>query len=93
MNDVGVCDLVQEGEVRNAAVLDLHILKTIKTLLVSICKHAQSVKESTRVMGHELAFEGIYGRGGLSDIGGGKGDSRSCEKGRDGGLHLVYVID
>ena len=44
MNDIARHDLAQEGELHNAAVLDLHILKAIGALLVIIRNHAQRIK-------------------------------------------------
>ena len=51
------------------------------------------IKEAKGSLGSELTLEDVHGHGGLSDLSKVEGGGRSIEKGNDGKLHLVYVLD
>ncbi|KAL7548381.1 hypothetical protein ACHAWF_014191, partial [Thalassiosira exigua] len=81
-------DLAEEGELGDAAVLDLHVTEAVEALLGHVAaEHAEGVEEAERGLGAELVLEGVEGRGGLGHGGGGEGGGRADEGSDDGGLH------
>ncbi|KAL7544053.1 hypothetical protein ACHAXR_013492, partial [Thalassiosira sp. AJA248-18] len=80
-------DVTQEGELGDAAVLDLDGTKAIETGLVGIVEESEGVEETEGGLGTELGLEGVQGRGGLGNRCGSEGGGRSDGGGEDDGLH------
>ena len=80
-------DLAQEGELADAAVLELDVTEAVEALLVGSVEHTKGIEESERGLGAELVLEGAEAGGGLGDRGGGESGGGADEGGNDGGLH------
>uniref|UniRef100_A0A7S4JCC4 Uncharacterized protein n=1 Tax=Odontella aurita TaxID=265563 RepID=A0A7S4JCC4_9STRA len=81
-------DLAEEGELRNAAVLDLNVPEALELLLRSIVEEAKGIVEAEGLLGADLALEGVEGGGGLADLGRGEGGGGAGKEGSNGELHF-----
>jgi hypothetical protein len=76
-------DLAQEGQHRNAAVLDLDVPEAVEALLIRVAELPERVEEPERRLDTELGLEAhAQGRG---DLGGLLGRSEGGGGGQDGG--------
>jgi len=82
--------VTEESKLGNAAMLDLHISKTVESGLVTAGKHSERIKEAKRRLNPELFLEGhVEGRGGdLAGLGRSEGNGRGNKGSKDGNLHL-----
>mmetsp|Transcript_20836 Transcript_20836/g.32765 ORF Transcript_20836/g.32765 Transcript_20836/m.32765 type:complete len:219 (-) Transcript_20836:33-689(-) len=81
-------NLAQEGELTDAAVLNLDVTEAVESLLGDISgEHAEGIEESKRGLGAKFVLEGIDGRGSLRHRGGSEGGGRADDGSDDSGLH------
>ena len=88
MDTIAGHNLPEEGELRNAAVLYLHIPEAVEPLLVGISEHSKGIKEPKWGLGAKLRLEGIYFSVVLDHLGRDEGNGRASEEGGDGKLNL-----
>ena len=84
-------DLAKEGELTDAAVLDLDVPKAVKALLVGVFEKAERIKESKRRLNTELGLERVEGGGGLAGLGRGESRGRASKESEDSRLHHDWI--
>ncbi len=72
VNAGGGNDVTQEGELGDASVLDLVVMKAVDSLLVGTIEQAKRIEVAKQGPDSELRLEGIGRRGGLGHRSGGK---------------------
>ncbi|KAL7523529.1 hypothetical protein ACHAWF_000556, partial [Thalassiosira exigua] len=80
-------DVSQEGELRDAPVLDLHVTEVVETGLVGVLEQTEGVEEAKRGLGTELVLESIEGGGDLASPRRSKGSGGGDGGGDDDRLH------
>jgi nucleotide-binding universal stress UspA family protein len=81
-------DLPEEGQLTDAAVLDLHVTEPVEALLSDVAvERAERIVEAERRLGAELVLKGADGHGGLGRGGGGVRGGGAHEGGEDDRLH------
>eukprot|EP00804_Cyclotella_cryptica_P028180 CCRYP_011040-RA/>CCRYP_011040-RA protein AED:0.21 eAED:0.21 QI:386/-1/0/1/-1/1/1/0/192 len=82
-------NLSEEGELGDAAMLDLDVTETVEALLGAVTReHSEGIEESKRRLGTKLILESKEGGGCLAGLGRGEGGGAGDEGGDDGRLHF-----